>query len=74
MKNDTGVLDLDVRENVEKTPVWSEEFDVGTVPDSSVWSCDLGGSGWGNSELQTYTSDPANLRVEGSHLVITGPF
>ncbi len=51
--------------------VWSEEFDSGSAPDPSVWSHDLGGGGWGNSELQEYTDDPANVRVDGGHLVIT---
>lgn len=54
-----------------KKPVWSEEFDSGTVPDSDVWSYDLGDGGWGNGELQTYTHDVANVRVAGSHLIIT---
>jgi beta-glucanase (GH16 family) len=51
--------------------VWSDEFDSGSAPDASVWSYDLGGGGWGNSELQTYTDDPANVRVENGYLYIT---
>lgn len=51
--------------------LWSDEFDSGTAPDSRVWSYDLGAGGWGNSELQEYTSAPANVRVEGGQLVIT---
>jgi beta-glucanase (GH16 family) len=51
--------------------LWSDEFNSGTAPDGSVWSYDLGGGGWGNSELQGYTSDAANVRVEGGNLVIT---
>ena len=51
--------------------LWSEEFDSGTAPNSDVWSYDLGAGGWGNSELQEYTDDPANVRVEGGHLIIT---
>lgn len=54
-----------------KTPVWSEEFDSGTAPDDDVWSYDLGDGGWGNSELQTYTRDAANIRIEEGNLVIT---
>ena len=45
--------------------LWSDEFDSGTAPDSRVWSYDLGAGGWGNSELQEYTSAPANVRVDG---------
>ena len=35
--------------------LWSEEFDSGPAPDPSIWSYDLGASGWGNRELQEYT-------------------
>lgn len=52
-------------------PVWAEEFDTGTTPNPAIWSYDLGGGGWGNAELQTYTSDSANVRVEGGYLRIT---
>lgn len=55
--------------------VWSEEFDSGLT--CSVWSYEIGDGcaqgicGWGNSEFQEYSSDPANVRVEGGHLVLT---
>ena len=53
---------------------WSDEFDQGNVLNSD-WTYDLGeanfgGSNWGNAELQYYTSDTANVRLEGGHLVI----
>lgn len=51
--------------------LWSEEFDSGSAPDSVIWSYDLGAGGWGNSELQEYTSDPANVNVANGNLVIT---
>ncbi len=51
--------------------LWSDEFNAGTAPDSRVWTYDLGGGGWGNSELQDYTNAPANVRVEGGQLIIT---
>jgi len=51
--------------------LWSDEFDSGSVPDSAVWSHDLGASGWGNQELQEYTASPDNARVENGDLVIT---
>jgi beta-glucanase (GH16 family) len=54
-----------------QTLVWSDEFDSGTNPNPDVWTADLGNWGWGNNELQNYTSDPANLRVENGNLVIT---
>src|SRR3990167_479034 len=51
--------------------LWSDEFNAGAAPASNVWSYDLGAGGWGNSELQEYTNAPANVRVEGGHLIIT---
>jgi len=51
--------------------MWSEEFETGSSLDTSVWSYDLGAGGWGNRELQTYTSNPENVRVENGNLVIT---
>lgn len=51
--------------------LWSDEFDSGAAPDSSTWSYDLGAGGWGNSELQEYTSNSANVKIEGGHLVIS---
>jgi beta-glucanase (GH16 family) len=52
--------------------VWSDEFDgpSGSAVDSSKWSFDLGGNGWGNNELETYTSRTANADREGGLLVI----
>lgn len=38
-------------------PTWSDEFDAtvpGTPPDSSKWTFDAGGDGWGNRELEVY--------------------
>jgi beta-glucanase (GH16 family) len=57
--------------STDHEPIWSEEFDSGTAPDVDLWSYDLGNGGWGNDELQTYTRDAANIRVAGSHLIIT---
>ena len=51
--------------------LWSDEFNSGSAPDSAVWTPETGAGGWGNSEIQTYTSDSANLRVEGGNLIIT---
>ncbi len=50
--------------------IWAEEFNYTGAPDANVWSYDLGASGWGNSELQNYTQNPANVRVENGHLRI----
>src|SRR6266481_4811892 len=52
--------------------VWSDEFEGpnGSAVDSSKWSFDIGGNGWGNNELETYTSRTANSDLEGGFLVI----
>ncbi|MDQ6651893.1 MAG: glycoside hydrolase family 16 protein [Acidobacteriota bacterium] len=52
--------------------VWGDEFDgsSGSAVDSSKWSFDIGGNGWGNNELETYTSRTANADLEGGFLVI----
>ena len=50
---------------------WSDDFDYEGLPDSTKWSYDVGGGGWGNAELQYYTDKRAkNARVDGQHLII----
>lgn len=46
-------------------PVWQDDFDqpAGSAPDPAKWVHDLGASGWGNAELQEYTSARANSFV-----------
>ena len=63
--------------------VWSDEFNgaAGAPVDSTKWSSNVGGDGWGNNELEYYTNatDPtspnfttANARQDGAgHLVIS---
>jgi beta-glucanase (GH16 family) len=50
---------------------WSDEFDRDGAPDPGRWVHDLGGNGWGNNELETYTDRPENAVVRGGSLVIT---
>jgi beta-glucanase (GH16 family) len=52
--------------------VWSDEFNQpdGSLPDATKWAFDLGGNGWGNNELETYTSRTNNARIENGMLVI----
>jgi beta-glucanase (GH16 family) len=52
--------------------VWSDEFDGSrdSKIDSTKWSFDIGGGGWGNNELQTYTNRSANAEVQAGSLVI----
>jgi len=53
--------------------VWRDEFDGSSGPavDSSKWNFDVGGKGWGNNELETYTSRAVNAHLERGLLVIT---
>jgi beta-glucanase (GH16 family) len=51
---------------------WSDEFNGprGSAVDAAKWSFDVGGKGWGNNELETYTNRTANAHLEDSKLVI----
>lgn len=51
--------------------VWSDEFEGTGVPDPVKWGYDLGNSGWGNNEVQSYTNLTQNSRQEGGVLIIT---
>jgi beta-glucanase (GH16 family) len=55
------------------TLTWSDEFNGanGSAVDSNNWSYDTGGGGWGNNELEYYTSGTSNAVVENGALVIT---
>jgi len=51
--------------------VWSDEFN-GTSIDQNNWTFEIGtgSGGWGNNELEYYTSRPENARIESGNLVI----
>lgn len=54
-------------------PSWSDEFDgpAKSAPDPKKWGFSIGGGGWGNGELQTYTSRRDNSFLDGKgNLVI----
>ena len=59
-----------------KNLVWQDEFNYQGLPDSTKWSYDKGtgcpeNCGWGNNELQYYTSNRLeNSRVEDGKLTI----
>jgi beta-glucanase (GH16 family) len=55
------------------TLTWSDEFSSanGSAPDSTKWTYDFGGGGWGNQELESYTSRPQNAQIQNGNLVIT---
>ena len=59
-----------------QTLVWEEDFNATTV-NANSWTYDFGdgsgraaGQGWGNSELEYYTSRTENVRIENGSLVI----
>ena len=54
----------------EKTPIWQDEFDKDGLPETTKWGYDLGGSGWGNHELEVYTKNAENARIESGKLII----
>lgn len=49
--------------------VWSDEFSYEGAPDSEKWGYDVGGTGWGNHELQYYTAGE-NVQVADGLLTI----
>ena len=54
--------------------LWSDEFSgaAGSSPDPTKWLVDTGGSGFGNNELEYYTSRASNVAQDGAgHLKIT---
>jgi beta-glucanase (GH16 family) len=57
-----------------RTLVWHDEFDgpAGSPPDPDKWSFDVGGSGWGNQQLEYDTDRPSNVSLDGNgNLAIT---
>lgn len=56
-------------DNLTYDLVWSDEFDYEGFPDESKWGYDVGGSGWGNNELQYYTKGE-NVAVKDGYLTI----
>lgn len=42
---------------------WADEFNANGLPDNKKWTYDIGGDGWGNNELQYYTSADTNNAV-----------
>jgi beta-glucanase (GH16 family) len=58
------------------TYLWHDEFSgpAGSAPNPHNWGYDIGngGGGWGNGELENYTSNRANVQLDGDgHLIIT---
>lgn len=53
------------------TITMQDEFDVEGAPNSSIWTYDIGGNGWGNNELQYYTDRSNNVTIQNGYLLIT---
>lgn len=85
--NSGDAITLQLKDNRAPDPgasgwslAWSDEFNdpAGTQPNPAYWSYDIGDGtansnpGWGNSELQYYTSSTDNSATDGKgNLVIT---
>ena len=51
------------------TRLWEDEFEENVInPD--IWTHEIGGSGWGNNELQHYTDRTTNSFQVGGYMVI----
>src|SRR5882672_5668379 len=52
---------------------WSDEFNGpdGSAVDPKKWKHDVGGTGWGNNELEYYTDGTQNAVQKGGNLVVT---
>lgn len=55
--------------------IWEDQFD-GSALNTNYWSHQTGNGcpdlcGWGNNELQNYTTNPQNIRVQDGKLIIT---
>jgi beta-glucanase (GH16 family) len=70
----TSALNLNSKLASDARLVWNDEFSgpAGAEPNPEKWSYDLGAGGWGNSELENYTSTRENSFLDGrGHLVIS---
>lgn len=71
------ILQLFVGSSVQAqigTILWSDEFNTSSsiLGSTSYWTARTGNNnGWGNGELQVYTSDSSNVAIEDDLLVIT---
>lgn len=75
IRNDDTVIDLtdEGYTSADSYPgmslVWADEFD-GTEINVSNWTYDIGDNGWGNNELQNYTSSSENSYINNGKLII----
>ncbi|HKL33611.1 MAG TPA: hypothetical protein VJ919_13815, partial [Tangfeifania sp.] len=68
----SGIIEDEPQNQDDWELVWSDEFNYTGLPDTTKWSYDVGGHGWGNNEKQYYTeTDPDNAKVIDGVLEIT---
>jgi len=70
-----GLVEVYALSNLAGTqPAWSDEFyqSAGTAPDPAKWTYDLGGGGWGNQELESYTALRENSFVANDPAALDG--
>jgi len=59
----TVTAPVDKNWSFDTIPSWSDDFAYTGKPDTTKWTYDLGGGGWGNSELEDYTDSSDNVSV-----------
>jgi len=67
----TSAKSLLINVQVVEGLIWSDEFDSPGAPSSAKWGYDTGAGGWGNNELQNYTTRADNVVVSDGMLKIT---
>ncbi|HYG38153.1 MAG TPA: Ig-like domain-containing protein [Cytophagales bacterium] len=70
-----GLVFFGIQSGQSQNLVWEENFDGPSInPDTWTFDfgdgCERGLCGWGNQELQYYTSRPENARIENGNLLI----
>lgn len=65
-----SALNTFAQKNTAAKQIWADEFELDGSPDSTKWSFNIGDHGWGNNELQYYTDELKNARVENGKLII----
>lgn len=63
-----NLLKLAAQDNYQLS--WSDEFEQNGAPSSENWDYETGSHGWGNNELQNYTSSIENVYVKNGYLTI----
>ena len=74
-----SVTEVEVDESIgwdsrEWELIWSDEFDgdAGAPINDASWTCEVGGHGWGNNEMEFYTDRVENASHDGAgNLVIS---